>query len=146
MANIWVLVADNSAAKLLETDYPRSPLHEIKDFTHSASRLRNNELVSDSPGRTFDRKGYASHGVGSSNEPKKVEAEVFARELVHYLDSHRNNGHHFKKLVLVAPPKFLGLLRSSMSEHLRNLVVAQVSKNMVKESSQKIQGELPYSF
>jgi len=33
MANILILVADPSRAKVLEADYPRSALHEVKDFT-----------------------------------------------------------------------------------------------------------------
>jgi protein required for attachment to host cells len=147
MANILILVAENSRAKLLEADFPRSELREVKDFTHEKSRLSNRELTNESrPGRTFDRNGAGRHAMEYDTNPKEVEAQVFARELVKYLDSQRNNGHAFKKLVLMAPPKFLGLLRSCMPESLRKLVAAEVNKSMVQKSAEQIQGELPYSF
>lgn len=147
MANILILVAENSRAKLLEADYPRSALREVKDFTHGQSRLSNRELTSESkPGRSFDSKGKGRHAMEPDTEPKEVEAQIFARELVGYLDGQRNNGHAFKKLVVMAPPKFLGLLRQTMPDTLRKLVSAEVNKSLVRKSAKEIQSELPYSF
>ncbi len=147
MANILILVAENSRAKLLEADFPRSELREVKDFTHGKSRLSNRQLTSDSrPGRCYDSNGKGRHAMAPDTEPKEIEAQVFARELVQYLDHERNNGHTFNKLVVMAPPKFLGLLRSSMPETLRKLVAAEVNKSMVRKSNKQIQEELPYSF
>ena len=146
MANIWVLVAENSRARLFKMDFPRSSLNEFKGFTHEKSRLSNRKLTTDLPGRTYDSHGVGRHAMEPDTIPKEVEAEVFARELVKYLDGHRNNGDNFKKLVVMAPPKFLGLLRQSMPEKLKSLVAAEVNKNVVKQSVKQIQGELPYSF
>jgi len=90
MANIWILVAENSRAKLFEQDFPRSSIHELEGFTHSASRLKGNELVSDGPGRTFDSKGDGRHALVPDPEPKAVQAQLFVRVLMKYLEEHRN--------------------------------------------------------
>lgn len=145
MANIWVLVAETSRAKVYEQDFPRSELHELEGFTHTASRLKGTQLVADGPGRTFDSKGDGRHAMVPDSFPKDNEAKDFARMLAQYLEQHRNDN-DFKKLVIVAPPGFLGMLREAMPHALKNMVAAEVGKNLVRESARAVQGHLPYSF
>lgn len=143
MNKIWVLVAESSRAKLYEQDHPRSPLHELKDFEHSASRLNDTELVAGSLGRTHDRYGYGQHALVPDTDPKANEAHIFARELAEHLDQSKK---FYSKLVVIAPPEFLGLLRDSFSSQVAHCVAASINKNLVHETPEEIQGHLPYSF
>jgi protein required for attachment to host cells len=145
MDKIWVLVAESSRAKLFEQDFARSDLHELKDFDHSASRLHDQDLVSSAPGRAFDSKGNARHAIEPETDPKVNETHLFARMLAHHLDQHCEKK-FFNKLVLVAPPEFLGILRSSLSDQVNKLIVAEINKNLVRETKEQIQAHLPYSF
>lgn len=145
MANVWVLVAENSRAKLFEHDFARSPLQEVQGFTHSASRLHDQDLTSDLPGRSFDSKGAGRHAMEQYTEPKVIEAQAFAKTLVEYLENSRNH-QKFEKLVIMAPPAFLGMLRKEMSEPLSALVAAEVDKNLVKHDAEEIQAHLPFSY
>lgn len=145
MSKIWVLVAESSRAKIFETDSPRSLLRELEGFDHSASRMNDTDLVSSAPGRTFDRNGSGRHSMEPDTDPKVNEAHIFARELATHLNQNCEKK-HFNKLVVIAPPDFLGILRASFSEHVIKLIAASINKNLVHETPENIQGHLPYTF
>ena len=46
----WVLVADNSRARIFSSDKPASVLQEIQDLTHPEARLHEGDLVTDRGG------------------------------------------------------------------------------------------------
>lgn len=112
----FVLVADGSRARLFAKTDDTSKFALIEAFDHPESRLKNSELMADKPGRTF-ASGPTNHARSAKEyrtNPKRVEAEKFAREIRHRLATHLD-GHAFDDLVIAAPPKFLGLLRSTLS-------------------------------
>jgi protein required for attachment to host cells len=47
------------------------------------------------------------------------------------------------RVVLVAPPDFLGLLRDALSEKSRRMVELEIDKNLVKLSAAEIRAHLP---
>jgi protein required for attachment to host cells len=145
MNKTWVLVAESSRAKILEQEHPHGELHELAGFDHAASRLYDKDLVSSEPGRSFDSKGYGRHAITSEIDPKEHEVEVFAHQLAHHLEQHCEKK-NFNKLVVIAPPEFLGILRHTFSEHLNKITAASVNKNLVHETAENIRGHLPYSF
>lgn len=144
MGKIWILVAESSRAKIFEQDHPHSALHEVKDFDHSAARMHDSDLVSSAPGRTFDRNGMGRHAMEPDTDPKVNEAHIFAHILADHLKQHCDK--KFNKLVLIAPPEFLGILRETFSDHLNKTVAASINKNLVHETPENIQGHLPFSF
>jgi protein required for attachment to host cells len=145
MNKTWILVAESSRAKIYEQDQPHSELHELEGFDHAASRMNDHDLVTDAPGRTFDSNGKGRHAITQDVEPKEQEAIHFARILAHHLDQNAKKK-HFDKLVVIAPPEFLGFLRNSFSDHVSKMIVASVNKNLVHESAKNILGHLPFSF
>jgi len=137
MATFWVLVADSAEARLFTRDKKFGPLTEREDFLHPQSRLHGHELETDRPGKTF-----ASHGYGQSDnepptEPKQYEAETFARQLAHALDTARARG-DFEHLQIVAEPKFLGLLRERMDDDTRERIERTVDKNLTRQPPDRI--------
>jgi protein required for attachment to host cells len=144
MSKTWILVAESSRAKIYEQDSPHSELREIEGFDHSASRMNDVDLVSSPPGRTHDSKGYNRHSMEPDTDPKENEANVFARILAQHLDKHCDKS--YNKLVVIAPPEFLGTLRDSFSSHVTKKIAASINKNLVHESPKSIQEYLPYSF
>jgi len=131
----FVLVADASRARLyLGSEGEAKPkLSLLEEFEHPKSRAKNMDLASDGPGRPLDSVAMnsARSATDPRPDPKEVEAEKFARELGHRLASHCD-AHAFDDLVIVAPPKFLGLLRSALAthhDHVANRVVAWHEKD-----------------
>ena len=108
--SICVVVADSSKARILLAESGHGALTDDRDFVHSESRLREQELVSD----------------GTGNEIDKLR---------------RNSDLH--RVYLVASPKFLGLLRSSMSKQCTELLVGEINKDLVNQSIEDIRSHLP---
>jgi protein required for attachment to host cells len=118
MSDTWVLVAESSRAKLYKVNGRLAPLTEIEAMVNPASRMREAELVSDDAG---------------SDSAHERESLQFAKRLANRLDSGRTSG-DFNRLVLVAPPQFLGHLRNHLSKESMSMVYRQIDKNLVQKS------------
>lgn len=137
---IWVLVADNSRARIFSADKPASALQEIQDFTHPEARLHEGDLVTDKGGR--DQGPSGGHGVSHEQAHKVDGADKFASHVCSELDSARAAG-SFDKLYVVAAPTFLGLLRKHQSNILKQLVAGEVDKNLSTQDPMSIRKHLP---
>lgn len=141
----WIVVAESARARILTSSGPRTGLEEIAALTHPAARLKERDLVSDTHGRSFDSAGQGRHTMGRHLDHKQAEAEAFAREIAERLEAARQRG-EFQKLILVAPPEFLGLLRKCMAPACADKVVATVNKNLVQHDPSEIRKSLPHYF
>ncbi|TRW92871.1 host attachment protein [Candidatus Methylobacter oryzae] len=137
----WILVADNSRARIFTADSLSSPLEEIDDLCHTAGRLHDREITSDLPGR-ISSSGTVSHTYEQPNDPKKHEIDNFARRIAHYLED-ALNAHRFEQLLIVAGPSFLGLLRNHLSEQLKQRVRFELNKELTALSVADIRQHLP---
>ena len=142
MAKIWVVVADSVYARFFQADSRIGPLTEFKDLTHPESRLKNGDLRSDGAGRTFDSGGMGRHAMEQRVEPREEEAQRFAREVAEALTAGRNRG-EYDRLAVVAPPRFLGLLRDAINGQVQAAVVAELGKDLVHHSPDRIRAALP---
>lgn len=143
---IWVLIAESSRARIFLLSKLFSPLEEIEGFIHSASRLHEQTLTSDIPSHGFDGKGVTRHRLGNNGNIKHQEIVVFAKTICDRLEEARCHG-EFEKLILVSSPDFLGELRKRMSGQLKQQVLVEIPKNLVKQPPEKLRhmltGQLP---
>ena len=140
--SICVVVADGSKARILLAESGQSPLIDEKDFIHPESRLREQDLVSDGTGSESDAGGFGKHSMGHEKTAHEKEMKNFAGELCVEIDRLRQ-GSDLRRIYLVAAPKFLGLLRSSMSKQCSALLEGEVSKDLVSHSIEDIRAHLP---
>lgn len=138
----WVLVADNTRARIFTADTASSPLNEIESLTHTEGRLHDREMTSDLPGKIKSGSGVGGHAFEQPTDPKKHEADNFAHQVAHYLETARN-AHEFENLLLVAEPSFLGLLRSHLSEQIKRQISFELDKNIAGLSGDEIRTHLP---
>jgi protein required for attachment to host cells len=141
MSKHWVVVADQSKARIFTVDDPHGPLLEVGKLQHPEGREHERELTSDLPGRAFDSKGHARHAMGTSVEPGQQEAIRFARQIVDHVQAAHNEG-RCDRLLLVAGPSQLGLLR----EHLKTLSgmeISELEKNLGQYDAVEIRKHLP---
>jgi protein required for attachment to host cells len=127
--NTWILVAHRSGARLFENRGPGKGLNLIFDIYHPEGRLKNKDLDTDKPGRSFDSRGHGRHALSSEQEPTAHLAEQFAKQLSTMLDDGRNQ-QRYTKLVLVAEPRFLGNLRAALSATTAALITATIGKDL----------------
>lgn len=129
MNNIWILVAHRGGARVFENKGPGKGLNLLHDIPHPEGRLKNKDIGSDKPGRSFDSRGQGRHSLSSEQEPTAHLAEQFAKQLSSLLEEGRNQ-QRYKKLVLVAEPRFLGNLRAVLSAPTAALVSGAVDKDL----------------
>ena len=141
MNKTWVVVADNSRARIFSADTPASNLLETETMTHPASRLHPGDLVSDRPGR--DRNSVnGTHNMGEETNTKEEEAIRFATEVCHRLEEGRIKC-QFDKLYIVAAPSFLGHIRKHQTPALKKVIAGEISKNMALKEAGEIKKCLP---
>lgn len=123
MANTWIVAADASRARVLQVAGPKR-LVEVDNLLNPDGRLEDREINTDARGRF-------SGGHTGEDEVGAVEhrTERFAKRLGDYLDRARTE-HRYDELVLVAPPKFLGMMRKSLGREVEKLVIDEVPKDL----------------
>ena len=142
MAISWVLAADSSHAKILQADNRATPLVLVEELEHPQARLKNSDLYSDEPGRSFDSGGQGRHAMEPEVDAKSEEARRFARELCEKLRQAALEG-RFEKLYVLAAPAFLGILRECQDDNLKSRVAGEIPKDVARQSPEEIRAKLP---
>ena len=138
---IWVLVADAARARLFQVEQPQQTLSAALGRELIGSNLPSREIASDRPGRTFDSGGEGRHAKEPPTDPARHAQHEFARDVVRLLDEHKES-RAFDRLIVVAPPQFLGDLRVLMPQHLRQAVSAEIAKDLSKLPLHELQDHL----
>ncbi len=99
------------------------------------------EIANDRPGRTFDRSGCGRHAMEPHSNPKRVARSGLAHEIALVLDAEREKG-AYDRLIVVAPPQFLGDLRAAMPKAVKELIAAEVNKDLSKLSPHQLSAQL----
>jgi protein required for attachment to host cells len=142
MPSTWVVVADQSAARIFDAPTATGALEEIESYAHAEGRAHARDLKTDQPGRAFDSVGAGRHGMEPSVLPKEQEAISFARFLNAHLEDARTKN-KVERLILVAPPEFLGHLRNTMDKDAKKIVQSDHALNVVRLRPEEIRGRLP---
>ncbi len=138
----WLLVADSVRGRVFQADSPTGPLIEIITLAHPEGRLHEQALTSDLPGRTFDRGGQGRHIMEDRVSAKEQDNIRFALRIADHLDTMRLEG-KFERLIIVAPPEFLGILSTKLSGATQKLVSMRVDKNLAQKTATEIRNHLP---
>lgn len=142
MARTCVLVADSSRARLFIAETATSSLAETETLTHPESRQHTRELTSDLPGKDHDANPSGHHRMDVKIDPHKQEVINFARDIVDHLKADLS-ANHYKNIIIVAEPSFLGTLRNTIDKQTHKHVSLEVNKNLVKHSPEDIRSHLP---
>lgn len=109
----WILVCDAASAVIYESDALLEELTLVESV--SPHHL-----------------GSAGHDAsGAHQDPHKVDEERYARMAAAALNT-GNDQHRFERLIVVAPPHFLGELRNALSTGTARKVVLSVHHDWTK--------------
>jgi protein required for attachment to host cells len=128
----WILVADAARARLFLQQHGAASWRLVQTFAHARSAAKGRDIMADRPGRVQQSVNDGTRSAMTRRtDPKTVEATHFAGELSTALDSflHDQAG---ARLVLVAPPRFLGLLRQVLREPVRSHVVSELARDLTR--------------
>ncbi len=115
MDQTWIVIGDGSHARLFQADDAAQPWHLLRRIDREHSREKTD--------RADSHEDHGEHG--------------FARQLVGALETGRQSG-TFARLVLVAPPKFLGQLRAELQGPLAACVVKSLDKDYTQMSESEL--------
>jgi protein required for attachment to host cells len=132
----WIVSANASRARIFAQETATGPLREVSDMINDEVRLRMVESSeSDKLGPTSGTRSMHNTGGAVPNKqyeppqtPDKHAAELFARDIVAYLQQAQQQG-KFRELSLVVSPKFLGMLRMQMTPQLQSVVKIEIDKD-----------------
>jgi len=124
--NALIVVADAGHARLFRIRHSWKDLREQEVLIHSASRLRDRELSSDAAGRARDPQST----LDPRTSAKQHEEQSFAKQLGKHLKQ-CHNASPFDELILVASPRFLGMLRAELPAPLDRLESRTIQKDLI---------------
>ncbi len=132
-----VVVADGGEARFLCRARPGARLVELVDNRMHAAL---GESPGDRPFRTHDRVGAGRHTMEERN-PHEAAEQVFLEEVAVRTDS-LVRSMEAAKLVICAPPRALGVLRSALEPDARERLTLSWSKDITKETPAEIDERL----
>jgi len=124
----WVLVADGGKARIFECLGIGKGVRQMPGYEETLALPANRDLLDDRPGRGFESFSPMRHSY-EAGDPHRSMKQDFARHLADELAVLRDAG-SFDYLVLVAPPEFLGNLRSALGAGLASAIVGDLAKDL----------------
>jgi protein required for attachment to host cells len=136
----WVVVCDGAKALVLQNvgDVQSPSLKTIEMFEQPD--LSTHELGADVPGRSNASVGRNRSAFAQTDWHDQSE-QAFLTKLAKHLDAAIAAG-KTKSLIVVAPPRALGMLRPAYSHALKGAVRAEVDKDLVKMPVHEIEKRL----
>jgi protein required for attachment to host cells len=136
----WIVVCDGKKALVLENagDEKFLNLKTRQVFEHPDQKT--SELGADAPGRSISSVGHGRSAM-EQTDWHTLEELRFLRRLVDYLDT-EVKAHRIKSIVMVAPPRALGVLRPLYSHELRKALHAEIDKDLVAMPVHEIERRL----
>lgn len=138
---VRVVVADERDATFFDLTKPQAPLEE-RGSLHNDSARPDRELETDRPGRRFGGAHGNRHAVDGERSTQRHETELFAKQVCQALDGARTR-HEFDRLVIIAAPRMLGMLREALPAPCQAVVAAEVAKAFSLDQIDSIRDAVP---
>jgi protein required for attachment to host cells len=126
----WVVVCDGAKALVMENvgDEKFPNLKTLKVYEQDDPKTH--EQGTDAPGRSINSIDGRRSAMEQTDWHDQAE-QRFLRRLAAELDAEVNAG-KTKALIIVAPPRALGVLRQEYSHNLRKALRGEIDKDFVK--------------
>jgi protein required for attachment to host cells len=132
-ARTWILIADAGRAHVYEALGQGRGMKSVDGLmlSNSVPRSRDAQGGAHKPGRGQAAGGVGRHALEPTSDPHRQFKRQFADQVAALL-AERLARKEFEKLVVVAPPVMLGDLRAAMPEHVRQVIKAEINKDLTK--------------
>ena len=126
----WVLVCDGTKALVLanagDEKFPTLKTREV----YEQEDPRTHEQGTDAPGRSINSVDARRSAMEQTDWHLQAE-QRFLQRVAGHLDAAVNAG-EAKALIIVAPPRALGVLRQAYSHNVRAALRAEIDKDLVR--------------
>ena len=134
--NTWIVVADSARSRFFAPSDDMKKLVAVRsaDLVSPGSRELASELKSDKPGRSYSSsRSGVRHALEPPHDYQKLEKHRFIAELAKELDVACGR-QEFDNLILVAPRRSLGELRTLLPRRVKDCVRAEIARDLTKET------------
>ena len=126
----WILLADRAHAKIYTRNYVDGAMQQLHVLEHPAARALQNQQGADRPGRghgsgSHHRYAYEDH----ANFPEQ-ESAAFLQGVAEEINDAAGQD-EMDKVILVALPKTLAVIKSGLNEQAKSKVSAEYAKNLI---------------
>jgi protein required for attachment to host cells len=136
----WIVLADAATARIYEPQPNRREWTLVTELAHPQGRAKESELGRDKPGRVKQSAGSRA-ALEPTTHRKDVEMEKFARQIGKTLDDALVRK-AFDRLVLVAPPAFVGILRAIFPERVAARIATTLEKDYLHLDPHEVRDRL----
>lgn len=136
----WFLLADGRRARLLVEPRRGAALSEPHDWRMEISET-DLRAPRDRAPRSFDRVGAGRHAMDGGRDLHELEETNFLARVAARVTEGHNQG-AFAHLVLAAPPRALGLLRTLLAPEVLACVRAHTAKDLLHEQAPALRERL----
>lgn len=138
-----IVVAGERSASFIDAYALNAPYELRTTVLNDNAGLKDQDLETDRAGRGSNAGGMR-HGMDGERSTRRHLVESFARNVAMQIDEGRKRN-EFEKLVIIAGPRMLGLIRDGLPVPCRALVVAEVDKDLAHHDLQAIRSAVPRS-
>lgn len=126
----WVVVCDGAKALVLQNAGNRkTPSLKTKEV-YEQDDPKTSDIGTDKPGRSFNSMSNGRSAMEQTDWRDQSEQRFLAKLAVR-LDKAILGG-EMPSLIVVAPPRAIGVLRKEFSKHVRQAITGEVEKDYVK--------------
>jgi protein required for attachment to host cells len=146
MANVlvrqgdWVVICDGKKALVLENVGDTKFLNLKTRQVYEQPLPKTSDQGTDAPGRSINSIDSRRSAMEQTDWHDQEE-QRFLQKLAGHLDAEVNAG-NAKALILIAPPRALGVLRQAYSPNLRSALRAEIDKDLVRMPVRDIEKHL----
>jgi protein required for attachment to host cells len=138
MERTWIVVCDASHCRLFMKRLNDHEWVKFETIENPAGRAKGIDLLSDRAGRSLQSQGpNKKSAMDPHTPPRDVEEMRFSHKIADLLDAaYRQNA--FERLILVAPPQFLGLLRDALHGQVQKAIYGTIDKDYTHLSDHEV--------
>ncbi|MGD9805337.1 MAG: host attachment protein [Hyphomicrobiaceae bacterium] len=128
----WILIADAGRARVVENLGPGKGVYPVDGLaSESALPSSTHEIVADRQGRSFESSSATRHPMSPPTDPREQLKRSYLEMIADQLDA-QLQADAFDRLIVVAPPTALGMLRQAFSSRVSAAIAGELAKDLTK--------------
>lgn len=137
----WILFADRAHAKIYTRHYVNGAMQEHLQLEHPAARQSQHEQGTDRPGRGHVSGSDQRHAYADHADFPEQESQAFLKDVSREINYAAEND-QLDKLILIALPKTMAVVKSEFSKQTMKKVSAEYAKNLINTPEGQLQKKL----
>ncbi|MBX7143160.1 MAG: host attachment protein [Oligoflexia bacterium] len=139
--NTWILVVSRAKAKIYETSSAKASPKLIQETQNPEGSMLEHNLVTDRAGSAAHFRGAQHSALRPQHDKHELAFEKFAHQLSKALEEAKRLK-KFERLVLVAEPHALGVMRTALASHKQLSIDHEIPNDLIEASATEIQNRI----